>query len=100
MFSFLTKFDIITAIYQKPNGELVIIIKHEIFIIDEHSMLRHTNGMPNFFQNGKYFEYNEFTNSLDFSNDINLAKFGIDCPALFLYEQLKLLLTQLLEKNI
>lgn len=60
------------------------------------SVFRYINGMLYFFQNGRYFEYNEFTNSLHASDKIDLLKFDIQCPSLTLYEQLKELLTRIL----
>lgn len=166
---FLPKFDRITSIYQRPSGDIVLLIKNEIFIINERSfaligrvnvssiftqfydkqiigavntysgktiyffednyymivnefnlsavsygytskdfsgipssiqgVFRYINGMLYFFQDGRYFEYNEFTNSLYSSDKINLNKFDIQCPSLSVYEQLKLLLSKILERK-
>ncbi len=164
---FLPKFEKITAVYQRPSEEIIIIIESEIFAINDKnfqlirksnvsetiaaqfnnrkiigavnsyagktiyffednyyliinecnfgvekfgyiskdfigipssidSVFRYINGMLYFFQNGRYFEYNEFTNSLRTSDKIDLLKFDIQCPNLTLYEQLKELLTRLL----
>ncbi|KAL1516081.1 hypothetical protein ABEB36_000005 [Hypothenemus hampei] len=62
-------------------------------------VFRWTNGMLYFFQKDRYFEYNEFTNSLHTSDKFSLMTFGLSCPHISLFEQLKSLLTNILRKT-
>lgn len=66
---------------------------------DMDGVFRYINGMLYFFQKGRYFEYNEFTDSLQTTDVANFEQFGIPCPDQSLYEKLSLLLSKILSSR-
>jgi predicted Zn-dependent protease len=60
---------------------------------------RYTDGRLYFFYKDRFFQYNEFTQSLEKSDKTSLNIFGIPCPNVSLFDQLKNLLTRILNNN-
>lgn len=67
------------------------------------SAFRYTNGMIYFFQKDIYFEYDEFTNRLvktGKTSDLFTVFTNIECPNIGILDQLKNLLSKLLNNDI